>query len=79
MINFTLKNIPRTLHARLKKQAAEHRRSLNSEILNCLEQAVVAEGGNAGQVLESARCMRKYFKHELTDEALQKYKNSGRA
>jgi len=37
MLNLTLKNIPRDLHAMLKESAEKNRRSLNSEILMRLE------------------------------------------
>ena len=37
MLTLTLKNIPRDLHAMLKKSAEKNRRSLNSEILVRLE------------------------------------------
>ena len=39
-INLTLKKIPAALHARLKRSAERHRRSLNSEILARLETGV---------------------------------------
>ena len=37
MLNITLKNIPKDLHARLKESAEKNQRSLNSEILARLE------------------------------------------
>lgn len=37
MLNLTLKNVPRDLHAQLKESAEKNRRSLNSEILTRLE------------------------------------------
>jgi len=37
MLNLTLKNIPKDLHAQLKESAERNRRSLNSEILARLE------------------------------------------
>ena len=37
MLNLTLKNIPKDLHAWLKESAERNRRSLNSEILTRLE------------------------------------------
>ena len=43
MPTLTVKNIPDALYERLKQSAAEHRRSLNSEILVCLERALVSE------------------------------------
>jgi len=36
----TLKNVPEELCAALKRRAASHRRSLNQELLYCLEQFV---------------------------------------
>ncbi|MGH8646351.1 MAG: FitA-like ribbon-helix-helix domain-containing protein, partial [Gammaproteobacteria bacterium] len=38
MKSLTLKNIPDLLYVRIKKQAAEHHRSLNQEVITCLEQ-----------------------------------------
>lgn len=42
MLNLTLKNIPREVHAVLKESAEKNRRSLNSEILARLERDVSA-------------------------------------
>ena len=38
MPTLTIKNLPETLHARLKLQAQSHRRSLNQEAIHCLEE-----------------------------------------
>ncbi|HEU4628500.1 MAG TPA: Arc family DNA-binding protein [Gemmatimonadaceae bacterium] len=43
MATLTVKNIPTELYERLRASAAEHRRSLNSEILVCLERALHSE------------------------------------
>ena len=43
MATITLKNIPDDLHARLKTSAQSHHRSLNSEIINCLEAILKTE------------------------------------
>jgi len=40
MATLTLKNVPEDLVRRLKTQAAQHRRSLNQEVITCLEQRV---------------------------------------
>jgi hypothetical protein len=42
MLTVTLKNIPRNVHAVLKRSAAQNRRSLNSEILARLEREIAA-------------------------------------
>lgn len=40
MANLTIKNVPDDLYEQLKQRAAENRRSLNSEAIVCMEQAV---------------------------------------
>jgi len=40
MATLTVKNVPEDLVRRLKTQAAAHRRSLNQEVITCLEQRV---------------------------------------
>ncbi len=42
MLNLTLKNIPKEVHALLKDSAEKNRRSLNSEILARLERDISA-------------------------------------
>ena len=42
MPTITLKNIPEKLYERLKESAADHRRSLNSEIIVRLEHALLS-------------------------------------
>jgi plasmid stability protein len=40
MATITLKNIPEQLHKKIKQRAIEHHRSLNNEIISCLERAL---------------------------------------
>lgn len=44
MATLTIKNLPDSLYQRLKARAAEHRRSLNSEAILAVEQAVTGSG-----------------------------------
>jgi plasmid stability protein len=62
MPNITLKNIPDDLYAALKKSAELNRRSLNSEILVCIEKTLVKEIPNVELVLETARLLREKTK-----------------
>lgn len=50
MATLTLKGVPEALVAQLKREAAEHRRSLNGEVLHRLEHsvAVPVSSGQAG-------------------------------
>jgi plasmid stability protein len=55
----TLKNIPDELYERLKQSAVEHRRSLNSEILVCLDRALHSERIDPQAVLARADALRR--------------------
>lgn len=78
MPTLTLKNIPTPLHRRLVKRAKSHRRSLNSEVLACLEEATGSSPIDTQSLIESARKLRQNFKAPLTPETLIQYKNLGR-
>src|ERR1700691_1633185 len=54
----TLKNIPDEIYTRLKDLAAMHRRSLNSEAINCLESVLVHNKISPAERLERARDLR---------------------
>ena len=58
MPTLTVKNIPDELYERLKQSAGEHRRSLNSEILVCLERALYSERVDPQAVLARADAER---------------------
>jgi plasmid stability protein len=75
----TLKNIPDDLYMRLKESAQIHRRSLNSEILYCVERALVPYRVDVSEHLLTARKIReKTADYPLTDESLNTAKTSGR-
>ncbi len=54
----TLKNIPDDVYERLKVAAEVHRRSLNSEIIVCLETVLMPTRISSGERLERARQLR---------------------
>ncbi len=54
----TLKNIPDEVYERLKVVAKANRRSLNSEIIMCLETALVSTRISSKERLERARRLR---------------------
>ena len=75
----TIKNIPDDLYDRLKEAARAHRRSLNSEILYCVERMLVPYKIDAFEHLAIARKLReKTADYTLTDEFLDVAKNDGR-
>ena len=75
----TLKNIPEDLYDRLKEAARAHRRSLNSEILYCVERMLVPYRIDVSEHLAIARKLReKTAAYSLTDELVDAAKNDGR-
>ena len=75
----TIINIPDDLYDRLKEAARTHRRSLNSEILYCVERVLVPYKGDASEHLAMARKIReKTAGYTLSDEVLDSAKNAGR-
>ncbi|MBI5230925.1 MAG: Arc family DNA-binding protein [Coriobacteriales bacterium] len=79
MATVTIKNIPDDLYERLKRMAVAHRRSVNSEVIVCLERAVVSEGGDATAILSRADDLRtRLALQPVTEEALSKAKDAGR-
>ena len=79
MPTITLKNIPDSLYSQLKVAASSHRRSLNSEILYCVERALGTHKINASEHIEEARKIReKTAQYRITDQEIDDAKNTGR-
>lgn len=79
MATLTIKNIPDELHERLKERAKQHRRSINSEVIVCLEQVLGAAPLDRTALLASIRASRKATSGIfITDEDLRIAKNEGR-
>jgi plasmid stability protein len=57
-VSLTLKNIPDEVYARLKQAAGQHRRSLNSEAIVCLEAQLLPAAVNPSERLENIRKLR---------------------
>ena len=77
MPSITIKSLPSALHERLKDIARRHHRSLQNEIVACLERhAERLPRSKSALMAEAARLRDKlpYFDHGLVDE----YKRSGR-
>ncbi|MDH3423448.1 MAG: Arc family DNA-binding protein [Gemmatimonadota bacterium] len=79
MASLTIKNVPQSLYERLKQSAEEGHRSLNSEVIHRLEQAVGAAPVNAVLLLDRARAVRERARLPyLTDDALRRDRERGR-
>lgn len=80
MLTITLKKIPQELYDRLKLAAEQNHRSLNSEIIACLEQAVYSQPVDVEETLRRARLLReKTAAYRITDDEFTQAKQDGRA
>jgi len=79
MATITLKNIPDPTYKTLKQLAAEHHRSVNSEIIHLIEKATKSTKIDPNQHLLAARVLRqKTQKYVVDDIILSELKNEGR-
>jgi hypothetical protein len=79
MVTFTLKGIPPELYERLKARAAGNRRSINGEILVCIEEVLGVRRADPATVLAEARRLRSLYKGPpLTNDEIDAAKRWGR-
>jgi len=75
----TVKNIPEDLYLRLKQAARSNRRSINSEIIVCLERQLRSRVIDPESVLASARKLReKTAAHPIGEREFSEAKAAGR-
>jgi plasmid stability protein len=80
MTNLTIKNLPRGLYERFKARAERNRRSLNSEVIHCLEQAAGTAPIDIEATLASIRAVRERARLPyLTEAELRAAREDGRA
>jgi plasmid stability protein len=79
MPTITVKNIPDELYLQLKRVAAINRRSINSEIIVCIEQAIRSRKINTEEFLAGVRLLReKSSSYVISDDEFTQAKNEGR-
>jgi antitoxin FitA len=79
MATLTIKNIPEKLRKRLKKSAAQHRRSINGEAIICLEKVLVGNRVDPEDFLAQVRSLRARMPRVfVTERDLRVAKNQGR-
>ena len=81
MATLTMKGIPATLHEGLKRRALRNRRSLNGEVIACLEEIIAPTERNAADLLDQIRASRTRLTQAgvapLTDSFLDAAKQTG--
>jgi len=78
MATLTIENIPDELCQRLRERAAGHHRSLNGEVIFCLEKVLVASRVEPEEFLARVRPLRRRIPRVLvTEKSLRVAKNLG--
>lgn len=78
MITITIKGLSKEAHQALKKRAATHGRSLNTEAIAVLESSVRSAPVEPEGVIERARQFRNSLKFRVTAADLKRFKEEGR-
>jgi plasmid stability protein len=79
MPTLTIKNIPVPLVKRLKTQATRHQRSLNLEVIACLETVAQSTPVDVDRLLADVRHLRPSLHHaRLTNRLIDRFKTHGR-
>ncbi|MDE3034612.1 MAG: DNA-binding protein [Nitrospirota bacterium] len=79
MATLTIKNISDRVVKRLKARAVQHHRSLNYEVIACLEAVAQATPIDADSFLARVRSLRRTpANFRLTDKTLAQLKTAGR-
>ena len=80
MPNVNVKNLPKDLHRRLKERAKRNHRSLNSEVIACLQETVMPRRIDPDEAAERIRELRSRFRGpSLTEGEIARHKNEGRS
>ncbi|NDV62618.1 plasmid stability protein [Puniceicoccales bacterium CK1056] len=77
-MNFTIKNLPPEVHARLQEAAKRSGRSLNKQIVTTLERAVSPVAVDRSTLLKRVRLRREGMETWLEDANLDQLKRGGR-
>jgi antitoxin FitA len=79
MATVTVKNIPDDLYDRLKSVAEINRRSINSEIIMCIENSISSHRLDLDEMLIDIRKLRQLTAgHVINDEDFNRAKREGR-
>lgn len=80
MPTITVKNIPAEIYEKLKRSAEISRRSINSEIIACIERAVGSRPVDPEVLLANARKLREETAtHPITNRRFSRAKTAGRS
>lgn len=75
----TVKNIPDELYDHLKVSAQIHHRSINSELIHCLERSLLPRKAKPQELVAEARALRQHVRAtRVSAQDIDAAKNEGR-
>lgn len=74
MSSITIKNLPKSIHDALKQRALQNGRSLNKEVVHCLNSLLLPEKRDINAELTELRSHRNLLPGKLTDRLLDQAK-----
>ncbi|MGB3621965.1 Arc family DNA-binding protein [Ketobacter sp. MCCC 1A13808] len=79
MASLTIKNIPDDLYEHLKQAANAHHRSINSELIYCLERTLLPTKLSSSDLKEAAKLLRgRVLVKRIDVDEINSAKNEGR-
>lgn len=78
MASITVKNIPEKLLQRLRRAAEDHNRSINRQIIDCLERQLLPRPVDVEAVIERARELRGKGPERVSLRDLSEARRRGR-
>jgi antitoxin FitA len=78
MPSITIKNIPEEVYDRIKLRAETNRRSINSEIIECLDQITRPRKMSPQEVIETAKRLRDSIDGFIDEQSVSKAIRKGR-
>jgi plasmid stability protein len=78
MASITVKNIPQDLYEKLKVAASTNHRSLNNEMISCLESVLMPQRLSVDEKLLRARKTRALFTINIDPDEIKKAIEEGR-
>ena len=78
MPTLTIKKVPEALYDKLKERARRHHRSMNGEVIACLEQVLMPVPREAEGLIREAEALNRRTSITFDDDLIEQGKREGR-
>ena len=78
MPTLTIKRVPEALYHKLRESAQRHHRSMNGEVIACLEKVLMPAPRDAEALIREAEVLNRRTSITFDDELIEQGKREGR-